>query len=379
MGRGVSPLDEALGLSGSRYSPKVLGWLVRLGATLPFAQAAELLEDLTGLRVSPATVRRQTEAVGATALALAEAEVERLEQEWPEAPVAPARLVTGADGAMIPLRGGEWAEVKLVSVGEPEPASRAGAVRTGHLSYFARLSDAEAFGRQALGELHRRGLERAGEVAAVQDGAIWLQGFLDFHRPDALRILDWPHAAQRLTTITEQLFGVATARSQRVADRLRGWLWREGPARVLQVLEGWQRQTPTIAGDVAYLRERQGQLDYPAFRQQGWPVGSGATESAHKTVMQARMKRAGMHWAREQVNPLLALRVLECNGRWTAQGPTVLGEHRARLVQQRRGRQHASRLARRCRPALPLPPAAPIPPPTPHPWRRYGVPLSTKK
>ena len=222
MGSGISPLDEALGLGDSRYSPRVLSWLARLGATLPFAQAAALLEELTGIHVSTATVRRQTEAVGATAVALADAEVERIEQEWPEAPVAPARLVTGADGAMIPLRHGEWAEVKLVSVGEPVP--EAAGVRTGHLSYFARLSDAETFGRQALGELHRRGLERAGEVAAVQDGALWLQGFLDFHRPDARRILDWPHAAQRLTAITEQLFGVATARSQRVADRLRGWL-----------------------------------------------------------------------------------------------------------------------------------------------------------
>ncbi len=103
MGRAFSPLDEALGLGGgSRCSPKVLRWLVRLGGTLPFDQAAELLADLTGLVVSAATARRLSAAVGATAVALAEAEVEaeveRIEQEWPEAPVAPARLVTGAEG-----------------------------------------------------------------------------------------------------------------------------------------------------------------------------------------------------------------------------------------------------------------------------------------
>ncbi len=176
---------------------------------------------------------------------------------------------------MIPLRGGEWAEVKLVSVGEPVRAARGGepavdgslsAARTQHLSYFARLSDAETFGRQALGELPRRGLEQAGEVAAVQDGAVWLQGFLDFHRPDARRILDWPHAAQRLTAIAEQLFGVATARRRRTGDRLRHWLWMEGPRRVLAILAGWERHQPGIAADVTYLRERQAQLDYPVFR-----------------------------------------------------------------------------------------------------------------
>jgi hypothetical protein len=391
VGPGVSPLDEALGLSGSRYSPKVLSWLARLGANAPFAEAAALLADLTGIRVSAATVRRQSEALGATVVALAEAEVERIEQEWPVPPVAPDRLVTSVDGAMIPLRHGEWAEMKLVSVGEPEPAARAApgaegdpaaGVRTRQLSYFARLSDAETFGRQALGELHRRGLERAGAVAAVQDGAVWLQGFMDFHRPDALRILDWPHAAQRLTAIAEQLFGVNTPRSRQAGARLRQWLWSEGPRRVLAVLACWERHQPAIGEDVAYLRERQAQLTYPAFRQQGWPVGSGATESAHKTVMQARMKRAGMHWAREQVNPLLALRLLDRNGRWTSEGPQFLSAHSTRCLQQRRRRQHARRLVR-CPAPVPLPlavPPSPAPPPSPfrHPWRRYGVPLSAK-
>ena len=301
MGPCVSPLDEALGLSGSRYSPKVLSWLARLGADAPFAEAAALLEDLTGIRVSAATVRRQSEALGATVVALAEAEVERIEQEWPLPPVAPDRLVTSVDGAMIPLRHGEWAEMKLVSVGEPElvASSAPGAerdsaagVRTRQLSYFARLSDAETFGRQALEELHRRGLERAGEVAAVQDGAVWLQGFVDFHRPDALRILDWPHAAQRLTAIAEQLFGANTPRSRRAGARLRLWLWSEGPRRVLTVLAGWERHQPAIGQDVAYLRERQAQLRLSGLS----PAGVAGRQWAGRERPQDR--DAGPHEAR---------------------------------------------------------------------------------
>jgi hypothetical protein len=127
------------------------------------------------------------------------------------------------------------------------------------------------------------------------------------------------------------------------------------------------------------LRERQAHLHYPIFREQGWPVGSGAAESAHKSVMQARLKRAGMHWAREQVNPLLALRLLDRNDRWPSEGPRLLAAHATGCRQQRRLRQHARRLARRLPPALPTPPQVPIRAPTPHPWRRYGVPLSAKK
>src|SRR5262249_42048358 len=119
VGPGVSPLDEALGRGGSRYSPRVRSWLARLGANAPCAEAAALLAELTGSRVSAATVRRQTEALGATAVALAEAEVVRIAQAWPVPPVAPDRLVLSVEGAMVPLRHGEWAEMKLLSVGAP--------------------------------------------------------------------------------------------------------------------------------------------------------------------------------------------------------------------------------------------------------------------
>ena len=41
-------------------------------------------------------------------------------------------------------------------------------------------------------------------------------------------------------------------------------------------------------------------------------------ESGHKVVMQRRMKQAGMRWADENLNPMLALRMALCNKRWAA-------------------------------------------------------------
>lgn len=336
-------------------------------------------------------MRRETEAVGATALALAEREVEHLEQECPLPPVAPDRLVVSVDGAMVPLRGGEWAEMKLLSVGEPAccptpagaeppvPGSPGG--RTQQLSYFARLDDAETFGRQALGELHRRGLETAGAVAAVQDGAVWLQGFgfMDFHRPDALRASwtgpmprsgsqRWPNSSSASTPHARAGPPTACATGSGAKAPAGGWL---------AVVACWERHQPALRADATSLRERQAHLQYPVFREHGWPVGSGPAQSGHTTVLQARLKRAGMQWAREQVNPLLALRVLECNGRWTAEGPALFREHRVRGLRQHRARQHTRWLARRTEPVPPAPPP-PARPPAPHPWRRYGVPLSAK-
>src|SRR4029077_16324277 len=52
-------------------------------------------------------------------------------------------------------------------------------------------------------ETRRRGVALASQACAVTDGADWLQGFIDLQRPDALRILDFAHAAQRLGAIAE--------------------------------------------------------------------------------------------------------------------------------------------------------------------------------
>src|SRR5712691_1286944 len=92
--------------------------------------------------------------------------------------------------------------VKTLALGEVTRNQR-GEVCTQHLSYFSRLSDAASFEEAALVETHRRGLEQASEVCAVQDGAEWLQGLVDYHRVDAVRILDFAHAASAVSDIGE--------------------------------------------------------------------------------------------------------------------------------------------------------------------------------
>jgi hypothetical protein len=89
----------------------------------------------------------------------------------------------------VHFMGGEWAEVKTLTMGEVTRTKR-GEVCTQKLSTFSRLAEAEHFAEAALVETHRRGLERAAEVCAVQDGAPWLQGLVDYQRVDAVRILD---------------------------------------------------------------------------------------------------------------------------------------------------------------------------------------------
>jgi hypothetical protein len=111
---------------------------------------------------------------------------------------------------MVPLVGGGWGEAKLAAVGgvvADRGADGKPAVRAADVSYCARLADAEAFGRAMLPEAHRRGVEAAGTVAAVDDGSVWIQGLVDLHRPDAVRILDVPHAVGYLNAAAQACWG----------------------------------------------------------------------------------------------------------------------------------------------------------------------------
>ncbi len=187
-------------------TPRLYEQLVRLGTWIPsFEQAAEMLADFTdGSRVDEATARRDTEKAGAAYVEIQEQEVERLEQELPPAIQGPAKLVLSADGAMVPLVGGEWAEVKTAVIGEPEPGigtKGEAVVHLHNLAYFSRLTDSNTFQRLALVETHRRGVETAGQVGAVADGSDWIQTFVDSHRLDAVRILDFPHAGEHINAV----------------------------------------------------------------------------------------------------------------------------------------------------------------------------------
>lgn len=173
---------------------------MRRGAWLPFPQLPALVRLFTGTPLSESTLQRVTEAAGAAAVAVQTAAVARLERALPAPPEGSAVLQVSVEGAMVPLRGkGEWAAVKTLAVGTVQPPTTTAkgepAVHVTDRSSCCRMAAAATFGRLAPVETHRRGVETAGTVGGVVDGAAWCPGCLDLHRPDAVRILDLPHAA----------------------------------------------------------------------------------------------------------------------------------------------------------------------------------------
>lgn len=325
VGPGFSPLDERVALIPRHaLTPSLIDSIVRLGARLPFAQVPELLAHFTGVTVSASLVRRLTEAAGEAAVAEETAEVDRIEQTRPRPPAGPLVQQLSVDGAMVPLIGGVWAEVKTLAVGTIVDG------QTSDVSYCSRLTDADTFGDMAGGELHRRGTPTAGTVVAVSDGAAWCQSFVDLHRHDAVRILDFPHALEHLGQVAQALFGPGTETASTWLGTQAQALRHGREAAVLAELAaqaddaGQAPETRELLRQThGYLDRRRDQIRYHQFAAAGYPIGSGCVESANKLVVEARLKGAGMHWARRHVNPMLALRTLVANDRWEAEWPAI--------------------------------------------------------
>ncbi len=315
--------------------------MARLGTWMPDLAARRELAFFLGVEVAEASVRQITEQAGAAQVQVQAEEVEALLEERPESPSGPQRQLLSLDGALIQMVNGEWKEVKTLAVGvigkavtKPEEEEQ---VQTTALSYFSRMSEAEAFQQEALGEVYRRGVEKAQTVCAVSDGAEWIQKWVDYHRSNAVRILDFAHAMEygslagqaayeHLALPPEDQARSQQEQAKRRQERIEQWQSTQAhelktgeAALVLAELErlrtlmqqmGQSAAVETVDKSLHYLRQRSEMIRYAHFRAQGYPIGSGSVESAHILVVQSRMKQAGMRWEPSHVNAILAMRNL---------------------------------------------------------------------
>ena len=67
---------------------------------------------------------------------------------------------------------------------------------------------------------------------------------------------------------------------------------------------------------VAYYKQNQHRMQYHIFKAKGLQIGSGAIESAHKDVLQKRLKLSGQRWTTQGLKQMAQLRVIYKSGKW---------------------------------------------------------------
>jgi hypothetical protein len=327
--QGFRPAEHTLGIAPhARLSAGLQAWVVRLGATLPFAEAATVLQELTGLAVAADTVWTHTGAAGRAVRVAEQAAVTHVQATREPDPTVPVDPVPGlavieVDGVMVRYTDG-WHEVKVGVIG--------GEV-TGQLrapSHVAARADPAHFGPLRVTEGARRGLldvvdwqgaltgpalARLPLVHLLGDGAAWIWNLGEDHFGHRIDTLDYYHACEHLWTAARALFGPASAETTAWATQQCGTLLRQGPRPVqLALAQAQRRRRPTgeargtVVRERAYLRTHAARMDYPTLRLLGLLIGSGAIESSAKHLVQIRLKRPGQRWSEAGADAVLALR-----------------------------------------------------------------------
>ena len=132
--------------------------------------------------------------------------------------------------------------------------------------------------------------------------------------PNAVRIVDFFHAAEYLWAAARGRHGDDAKAAKRWAEKLCRLLEAGRMDDVLAALRRPGAGSEERAKAVRCLSERRGRMRYAEYRSRGLPIGSGRVEAACKTVMGRRMKCTGMRWTVAGANPALWVRCARLGG-----------------------------------------------------------------
>ena len=294
------------------------------GADLAFAQVMDKLVEHYGIVLGESTIRRTTEGHAKNIF-----EADKIHPAWPTQPGSSAVIIAEMDGGMVPIvepdatkpdkRKGknlQWKEAKIC-LAHPQGSKT--------LAYGGTLQgDVATAGQKLFDCAVQAGFGARSHVHAVGDGAQWIadqiedqfgaQGnyLLDFYHvcdylSAAAKVIA-PEAANQKTWMDEQKIRLKTQRTDELIQALQPHLEEPG----IEDAEAPVRQCHR------YLSHRREQLDYQSALASDLPIGSGEIESAHRYIVQKRLKLPGAWWCAANADHMLALRLNRANRQWDA-------------------------------------------------------------
>lgn len=176
---------------------------------------------------------------------------------------------------------------------------------------------------------HEEGVYTAHEVVVIADGGNGIWELIEELLPATssrrvIEILDWYHAASHLWAVGRSLKGCKTpAQKKRCVAWVSTLLDNLAEGQVANVIQRLEKLT-NLSGEAAdavrkcikYFDGHRTRMRYSWYRKQNMLIGSGAMESIHAWVFQARCRLPGMRWSQAGVNAMIRLRCSWASGRW---------------------------------------------------------------
>jgi hypothetical protein len=335
--KGLFPFDRQAGLTTRDLTPALERVASLAGAVADsFEKGTELLEEMGGIRVSESTIERTTEDAGhrlAEAVQAGTTLGAKIDWPWHKDYEGRRCAYVELDATGVRQQGprggpaeGRMAYVGMVCNPSPEwlwPDEKPTPMQARYLAGMYPLAEIAPLLRKPAGAV---GMDRADRWIGLSDGGIGLEERLqeNFPRVEVI-ILDFFHPAERLTGLARLLYPQAEDQAADQACQWRQLLKAEGGAVLAAVLResDWPRRaglSEAVAELIAYLERQAHRMEYPEYLARGWCIGSGAVESACKTVVGQRLKLAGMRWGEAGSHAVCHLRALYRSekGQWNA-------------------------------------------------------------
>jgi hypothetical protein len=336
-GKGLFPFDQQAGLTTRHLTPG-LERVVTLAGTVAdsFEKAAEVVEEMAGIRLGESTVERTTEDAGQRlAQAVQAGQPFGPKVVWPWHKDYRGRrcayIEWDATGVRLQGEDGQAADGRMAYVGMvcnpcpewPWPDEKRQPMQARYVAGLYPLVEMGPLLRKPAGQV---GMDAADCWLGLTDGGNGLEDRLEENFPLVeVVILDFYHPADKLTGLARLLY---PKEEERAAEQAQQWcqlMKEEGGALLGAVLREWDWPpraglAAAVAEVVGYLERQAHRMEYPEYLAKGWCIGSGAVESACKTVVGQRLKLAGMRWGEDGAHALCHLRALYRSekGQWDA-------------------------------------------------------------
>jgi hypothetical protein len=336
---GQFPVDAALDIENTDFSPGVRRMQALVGQQAPFDHGREQMKVLADLEVTAKSVERTAEAIGADIANVEQRAIRRAVQL--DLPVIIGKpipiLYVQMDGTGVPVVKKETEGRKGKNDGQPAHTRevKLGCVFTQTVwdkdgyairdpdstTYTGAIETAEEFGKRIYLEAWNRGWSRAAKKVVIADGAEWIWNQADLHFPGAIQIVDLYHAREHLWDLARKLYPNDPANQKAWMKVHRKRLLDKGKIeKLVLALRSIEPTNPDVLEklrtEADYFERNTERMRYPRFRCQHLFVGSGVIEAGCKTVIGSRLKQSGMFWTVRGANAIIALRCCHLNGRF---------------------------------------------------------------
>jgi hypothetical protein len=335
--KSIIPMDSYLGLSGLPFkiTPaamlKIAYWAQNQSS---YRRAEAAISEALHIAVDNDTIRNVTNYVGGMVFrndcAKADEAYRALESgrlKYPQSTDGVVYILT--DGAALNTRlkdesGSTWRENKLGEVftskdirywTDHKGDRQHRLLRKEYISYVGSVTE---FKKHLLACAIRNGYGQFKETVLLSDGATWIRNMVEELFPDAQQILDFYHLCENVYTFAKALFNMDESKYAPWAKDVCSQLKKSKYALVLQELASTKDKKPNACSVNlhGYITNNIKNIDYAAYQEKGYFIGSGAIESGNKLILQDRLKRAGMRWNTATAQAMLTLKTKAESNIW---------------------------------------------------------------